>query len=98
MEEGKVFLYLLLVVYAANIFHMLTHIFVITAIIYSNIMGIKTMVSTLSMTLQPQIFLTMKPLFTYYFLPSLCSYFIWSQVEEFLTGCLGSFAVGKFVL
>lgn len=40
MEEGRVFLYLLLIVYAANIFHMLTHVVVITAIIYSNIMVI----------------------------------------------------------
>lgn len=51
------------------------------------------MVSTLPMTFQHQVFLTVKVLFTYYFLPSM-----WSQVEGFLTGCLGNFVVGKFVL
>lgn len=97
MEE-KYFCTSLLVVYAANISYVNSCICHNSYYLFQYYGHINHGESTLSMTLQPQIFLTMKPLFTYYFLPSLCSYFIWSQVEEFLTGCLGSFVVGKFVL
>lgn len=96
-EESLYFWYLLWVIYADSIFHMLTSLYN-SYYLSQYCEQISTMVSTLSMNLQPQVFLTVKPLLTYCFLPFLCSCFMQSQVEGFPARFAGSFVVGRFVL